>query len=40
MIELITGLVSFIAGIITAGVGFTVVLAGLKIMHTGIGWVF
>jgi hypothetical protein len=40
MIELFFNLVSSIAGIITTGLGFAVVLTGIKIMITGLGWVF
>ena len=38
MIELLESIVSFIAGIIACGFGFSVMLAGIKIMFTGLGW--
>ena len=38
MIEILWNFVNFFAGVIVAGLGFTVTLAGLKIMYTGIGW--
>lgn len=40
MIDLLTGFVSFIAGVIISGVGVSVILAGVKILYTGLGWVF
>ena len=38
MIEFALNIVSFIAGVFTAGFGFAVTLAGLKILYTGLGW--
>ena len=38
MLDILFNFVNFMAGIIVAGLGFTVTLAGLKIMYTGLGW--
>ena len=40
MIEFVFSIVNFIAGVFTAGFGFAVALAGLKILYTGLGWLF
>ena len=38
MSDFIFGLINFIVGVCMAGFGFTIVLAGLKILYTGLGW--
>ena len=40
MIDILYNFVSIIAGLVTAGLGFTVILAGIKILLTGFGWMF
>lgn len=40
MIDFFFNVIDFIAGVMVSGLGFAITLAGLKLIITGLGWLF